>query len=157
MTYLEEVNPLATTFKRDLETEFPDLTASFSGLKVEPKADRVPVSLLECLNHTSDRLNNFEQEDFSPESTAHMQTLEPRKSCLSMALNHAETSSHDFDPGFASHDSILSQEWLELPQERAPNGSVEGINSHVMDPFLSSAGDESWGELFRRVGGPGLL
>ena len=34
MNYLEEVNPLTTAFKKDLETEFPDLTETFSGMNV---------------------------------------------------------------------------------------------------------------------------
>lgn len=41
MNYLEEVNPLTTTFIRDLETEFPDLTASFSGLHVGGGIEKV--------------------------------------------------------------------------------------------------------------------
>ena len=41
MNYLEEVNPLTTAFIRDLETEFPDLTASFSGLNVGISPEKV--------------------------------------------------------------------------------------------------------------------
>ena len=41
MNYLEEVNPLTTAFIRDLESEFPDLTASFSGLNVSSCSENV--------------------------------------------------------------------------------------------------------------------
>jgi hypothetical protein len=41
MNYLQEVNPLTTAFIRDLETEFPDLTASFSGLNFGTGLDKV--------------------------------------------------------------------------------------------------------------------
>lgn len=47
MNYLEEVNPLTTAFIRDLETEFPDLTASFSGLNVSSGVEKVWVNFPE--------------------------------------------------------------------------------------------------------------
>jgi hypothetical protein len=47
MNYIEEVNPLTTAFKRDLETEFPDLTASFSGLSVGSGIGKVSVKFCE--------------------------------------------------------------------------------------------------------------
>jgi hypothetical protein len=41
MSYLEEVNPLTSAFIRDLEEEFPELTAGFSGLNVETPTEMV--------------------------------------------------------------------------------------------------------------------
>ena len=59
-------------------------------------------------------------------------------------------------PGFTNTESILSQEWLELPEEQLHIGGFENVHFDVTSPFLSTQGDESWGDLFRVPGGPGM-
>ncbi|KAG0646173.1 Citrinin biosynthesis transcriptional activator ctnR [Hyphodiscus hymeniophilus] len=135
MNYLEEVNPMTTAFKRDLETEFPDLTASLSGLDVASEIDK---------------------DGSSPESIEHSQRNEPRQPCMTMKSSGARSSVEKVNPGFSSQDGILSQEWLELPETDIDFGDNQGVDFHAMDPFLATPGDESLGDLFRRPGGPGM-
>lgn len=158
MNYIEEVNPLTTAFKRDLETEFPDLTASFSGLDVGNGVEKVRENLLRTLSSISFlQANQFSKDESSPESIEHRQGHDPQKGCFPVTLEPARTNSMELSSGFATRDSILSHEWLELPEEPLHVEGIEGVDFSDMQPFLSTLGDESFGDMFRLPGGPGTL
>jgi hypothetical protein len=87
----------------------------------------------------------------------HMHGRDSLKGSTPMAFGRATADSRELSLGFASRDSLLSQEWLELPEEAVHSEVVADVDFHTMDPFLSTPGDESLGDMFRYPGGSGML